>query len=82
MIAEPLSRGKGIASEAIELFKYYCMTVVVSSFPNKVFLTHFVAKIQSDNIPSRRLFEKCGFVKYKDVPVFNETEYRCINLCQ
>ncbi len=78
MIADIKSRGKGIASEALSLFKDYCLNVLCKSYPFEVSIKEFVAKIQSDNIPSRRLFEKAGFTIYKEVPVFNETEYRLI----
>jgi Acetyltransferases, including N-acetylases of ribosomal proteins len=53
MIAEPESRKKGIATEAIKI-----MIVFGYEYYKK---TKFIAKIKQNNTPSIKFFEKLGF---------------------
>ena len=53
MVAEPASRRKGIAREALEMFLAWGRV--------ELGLTRFVAKIGLDNAPSRALFAALGF---------------------
>ncbi|VUZ49472.1 unnamed protein product [Hymenolepis diminuta] len=72
MIAEPSSRGKGLAAQALAGALFY----VERLFPHNV--TGVVAKISLDNEPSLRFFEnKLGFVVRKRNTCFNEAELIC-----
>ena len=68
MIAERQSRRKGIAEEALSLFKDYMQSNVKD-------LRVLVAKIQMKNIASIKLFEKMGFTEFKRVECFEEIHY-------
>lgn len=85
MIAEPGWRRKGLAKEALELFLHYISqeptphpsgadVSVASPFP--VHADQMFARALLDNAPSIALFERVGFQRYKEVPVFNEVELR------
>merc|ERR1719203_2160204 len=64
MIAEPRSRRKGIATEALQL---------MLDFAKQHFeLRHFMAKIQHDNASSIKLFQKVGFAEAEYVETFKE----------
>ena len=67
MIAAQASRRKGIASEALQLMMLHAVRAFSA--------TGFTAKITSCNLPSRRLFEKLGYVHIKDVACFDESHY-------
>ena len=69
MVAEPLSRRKGIAAEALTLLMAYA---------RDVYSVHgFVAKVGGDNEASLRLFrERLGFVQAEYAEVFDEFELR------
>lgn len=67
MIAEPGSRRKGLAGEALDLFMAYAFGTLG--------VTQFVAKIREANTPSMALFEKLGYVEIRRVAVFGEVHY-------
>eukprot|EP00892_Ulva_mutabilis_P003133 jgi/Ulvmu1/12820/UM098_0001.1 len=67
MVAEERSRGKGVGREALLLMMQYSIRCLG--------VTGFVAKIITTNVPSLTLFSDNGFVKAKEVPVFNEVHY-------
>ncbi|KAM3184804.1 hypothetical protein ACTXT7_007648 [Hymenolepis weldensis] len=72
MIAEPSSRGKGLAAQALAGALFY----VEHLFPHNV--TGVVAKISLDNELSLRFFaNKLGFVVRKRNTCFNEAELIC-----
>uniref|UniRef100_A0A5K3EUX9 Small ribosomal subunit protein eS25 n=1 Tax=Mesocestoides corti TaxID=53468 RepID=A0A5K3EUX9_MESCO len=72
MIAEPSSRGKGLASQALAGILLY----VQRFFANRV--VAIVAKVSLDNIPSLKFFKnKLGFVERKHNLCFNEVELVC-----
>eukprot|EP00929_Paragymnodinium_shiwhaense_P077551 TRINITY_DN39943_c0_g1_i2.p1 TRINITY_DN39943_c0_g1~~TRINITY_DN39943_c0_g1_i2.p1 ORF type:complete len:190 (-),score=47.07 TRINITY_DN39943_c0_g1_i2:92-661(-) len=64
MVAEPDSRRKGLASEALRLIMAYCQ--------EKLGTQVFVAKIKSHNAASIALFERLGFVFVKEIAIFGE----------
>jgi RimJ/RimL family protein N-acetyltransferase len=64
MVAEPASRGKGLAHEALQLFMAYAAS--------RLGIRLFTAKIGEANAPSLALFAKLGFAEVKRVPVFRE----------
>jgi RimJ/RimL family protein N-acetyltransferase len=64
MIAEPSSRGKGLAMEALQLFMAYAVS--------KLGIRLFTAKIGMSNAPSLALFAKLGYTEVKRVEVFQE----------
>jgi RimJ/RimL family protein N-acetyltransferase len=64
MVAEPSSRGKGIASEALRIFMAYGA--------NQLGVTKFRAKIGENNAASLSLFEKLGYNKVSHSEVFKE----------
>ncbi|KAJ9454036.1 N-acetyltransferase 9-like protein [Diplonema papillatum] len=68
MVAETVYRGKGLASNAIQLLMQYVRTALPAT-------ETFVAKILSANEPSRQLFSKLGFQHSRSVPVFEEDHY-------
>lgn len=68
MVAERRSRGKGMAAEALRLMM--CTALARRNAAG------FTAKISISNLPSRRLFEKIGFVLVKEVPCFDEVHYQ------
>lgn len=55
LIAEELNRNNGLATDALETLKKYCKT--------QLGIRILFCNILENNIPSLRLFEKCGFVK-------------------
>lgn len=67
MIAEPRSRRKGLAREALQIMVAYSS----SQFGT----VHFVAKIKDTNEASMRLFESLGFWETRRVAVFHEVHY-------
>ena len=69
MVAEPLSRRKGIAAEALTL---------LMSYARAVYGVHgFVVKVGGENEGSLRMFrEKLGFADVEYVEVFDEWELR------
>jgi len=52
---EPVSRGKGLASQALELLSTYCFNVLL--------LNQIFALVTATNHESLVLFERCGFEK-------------------
>ena len=64
MIAEKLSRRKGLAFEALNLMMDYAI--------DKLNVSQFVAKITSENKPSLELFKKLGFDDIQYIEVFSE----------
>lgn len=64
MVAEPNSRRKGIASEAIRMMIHYSAT----TFATK----KYVAKIKQHNFESLALFTKIGFTETSRSQVFQE----------
>uniref|UniRef100_A0A7S3VKR6 N-acetyltransferase domain-containing protein n=1 Tax=Dunaliella tertiolecta TaxID=3047 RepID=A0A7S3VKR6_DUNTE len=64
MVAEPGSRRKGIAQEAVRLMMAFAA--------QKLNITRFRAKILSSNSASLALFKKLGFKETKLVPIFSE----------
>ncbi|KAG1664190.1 hypothetical protein FOA52_011368 [Chlamydomonas sp. UWO 241] len=64
MVAEPGSRRKGIAREALSLFMAYAAA--------ELRVTTFRAKILEDNAPSLSLFASLGFAETKRMAVFRE----------
>ncbi|KIY98693.1 N-acetyltransferase 9-like protein [Monoraphidium neglectum] len=65
MVAEPESRRKGMACEALRLFMAYVV--------RELGVTRFIAKIGEDNAPSLALFEgQLGFKEVRRVQVFKE----------
>ena len=64
MVAEPGSRGKGLAHEALQLFMAYAAS--------RLGIRMFTAKVGEANAASLALFAKLGFVEVKRVPVFQE----------
>ena len=69
MIAEPLSRRKGIAAEALTLLMAYAREVYA--------VEGFVVKVGGSNEASLRMFkEKLGFIETEYVDVFDEFELR------
>lgn len=67
MIAEPASRRKGIAQEALTLFMAYTHHVLG--------VKTWIAKIGMANSASVSLFQRLGFVKTKEVACFQEVHY-------
>lgn len=62
MVAEPDSRRKGLALEALQLFMAY--------LHSRLGVSRFVAKIGADNAPSLALFQgRLGFVELRRVEV-------------
>ena len=55
MIVEKASLRKGLAQEALELIMHYGI--------KQFGLTSYIAKIQNNNLPSIKLFEKISFTK-------------------
>jgi len=55
LVADDLNRNKGIATDAIETLKKYCKA--------QLGMRILFCNILEDNLPSLRLFEKCGFNK-------------------
>lgn len=68
MIAEKEYRGKGLAAE--------CVTHMMNLAKRELGICVFVAKIQRENAPSIRLFEKIGFRLEKIIPDFDEVHYK------
>ena len=64
MIAEKNSRGKGAATEALQIMMFYATS--------KLTVDAFVAKIGADNLQSIALFKKLGFKEIKYNKIFNE----------
>jgi RimJ/RimL family protein N-acetyltransferase len=64
MIAEPASRRRGLATEALQLFMAYAFGTLGVS--------RFVAKIGEANAPSLALFQRLGFVETRRVAAFRE----------
>ncbi len=64
MVAEPSSRGRGLALEALQLFMAYAVS--------KLGIRLFTAKIGISNAPSLALFAKLGYTEVKRVEVFQE----------
>jgi len=64
MIAEPSSRRKGIATEALQLFMAYGV--------GKLGVTRFRAKIGESNESSLQLFQKLGYQEVSRSAVFKE----------
>lgn len=64
MVAEPASRRKGIAREALGMFLAWGRA--------ELGLTRFVAKIGLGNAPSRALFESIGFSVKEVCEAFEE----------
>ena len=68
MVAEEAFRGRGLATEAIQLLMCYAF--------EKVNIRRFVAKILSTNAASIHLFrDKLQFLPFKEVCVFGETHF-------
>ena len=67
MIVDKEHRGHGFGIEAVFLMMNYCIMCLTS--PR---IEHFLAKINLDNEPSIKMFEKLGFEKYKIINVFKE----------
>jgi len=68
MIAEREYRGKGLAVE--------CVRRMMELARERLGIRRFVAKIQSGNQASIRLFEKLGFRLDKCIPEFDEVHYK------
>ncbi|KAI8476502.1 MAG: GNAT domain-containing protein [Monoraphidium minutum] len=64
MVAEPASRRKGLASEALTLFMAYAH--------RELGVARFTAKIGDANGPSLALFSRLGFTELRRVAVFSE----------
>ncbi|PRW57327.1 N-acetyltransferase 9 [Chlorella sorokiniana] len=64
MVAEPRSRRKGIAEEALTLFMAYCSS--------HLGVTKFRAKIGESNAPSIQLMNKLGFEEVSRSSIFKE----------
>jgi hypothetical protein len=64
MVAEPGSRGRGIAAEALGLLMAYMVKELDTA--------RFIAKIGTSNMPSLALFAQLGFVEFRRVEVFDE----------
>ena len=64
MIAEPASRRKGIATEALQLFMAYGVSALG--------VTRFRAKIGEANASSLQLFAKLGYSEVSRSAVFKE----------
>ena len=64
MIAEPRSRRRGLAQEALRLMMAYAA--------ESLGCRRFVAKIGQANVASLGLFRKLGFREFKRVEVFSE----------
>jgi RimJ/RimL family protein N-acetyltransferase len=67
MIAEPSSRRKGLAHEALQTMVAYSRAHFGT--------VHFVAKIKDNNDASMRLFQSLGFRETRRVAVFHEVHY-------
>ncbi|WFD05135.1 hypothetical protein MVES1_000461 [Malassezia vespertilionis] len=74
MIAEHAYRRQGFASEALQLLMHYITMVRAEPFP--LHPTHLFARIGLANAPSIALFERLGFVRFKENTVFQEVEVR------
>lgn len=68
MIANPRSRRKGLAYEALILFMLYAIA--------NLDINRFIAKIGFGNIPSQRLFRKLGFQEESRSTVFREVTFQ------
>jgi len=71
MIAEPLARRKGLASQAIQLMIAYASRPPLSLAP-----THFLVRIGMANKASIAMFDRLGFAVVRTVEVFQEVEMR------
>lgn len=71
MLVSPQYRGKGLGTEALSLFMTALQSVLrLDEYPSSV--TRWIAKINRHNEPSIRLFKKMGFVKLKELSIFDE----------
>jgi len=70
MIAEKQSRGKGIATETLQL--------IIGFATKHLEIKKFIAKIQSDNIHSIKLFKKLGFRQTEYIDAFKEYTFTLI----
>lgn len=68
MIAEEKSRKKGIATETLQL--------IIEFATKKLDIKTFVAKIQSDNKDSIKLFKKAGFKETEYIESFKEYTFK------
>ena len=68
MVAEPRSRRKGVATEALAIFMAYAA--------QQLGITKFRAKIKEHNAASIALFTGLGFAEVKRVAVFGEVRRR------
>eukprot|EP01119_Soliformovum_irregulare_P011332 TRINITY_DN2826_c0_g3_i3.p1 TRINITY_DN2826_c0_g3~~TRINITY_DN2826_c0_g3_i3.p1 ORF type:complete len:168 (+),score=36.08 TRINITY_DN2826_c0_g3_i3:119-622(+) len=68
MIAEARARGKGIATEALNLLMSYCL--------QELKLKGFIAKISNENEPSKKLFRSIGYTQVGEPNYFNEVLFR------
>ena len=68
MIAEPRSRRRGLAQEALRLMMAYAA--------ESLGCRRFVAKIGQANVASLGLFRKLGFREFKRVEVFSEVHMK------
>ena len=69
MIAERSSRRKGLAREVLQVFMCYAQRELKH-------LVLFTAKMGDANHASMKLFKSLGFVFYKHMEVFGQTELR------
>jgi len=72
MIPDLVNRGQGFGIEAVNLMINYCINHI-----QKPSINNFIVKINEENLPSIKMFEKLGFVQYKYVKVFQEV---CLKL--
>jgi RimJ/RimL family protein N-acetyltransferase len=68
MIVNHEFRGKGMGSEAVRLMIKYCL----EHLTNELNLKRFVVKIDEQNVPSIKMFEKLGFSLCKHIQVFKQ----------
>lgn len=67
MIGDKEARGKGFGKEAVAIMMQFGF--------QKFKKDKFIAKIKQKNQPSRKLFEKMGYVLVKEIEVFEECQY-------
>ena len=80
MIADKKDRRKGYGYYSVLLVLMWCMIVLGCLWAGNRYLKlkDFFVKINKDNIPSIKMFEKIGFTFYHFNHHFDEHEYRLV----
>jgi RimJ/RimL family protein N-acetyltransferase len=71
MIVDKMNRGKGYGIESIRLMINYAL-----KFLKNPKLERFIVKIDENNIPSIKMFEKLGFIQYNYSKIFKQVSLK------